>query len=119
MRPFLTAAWPCAILLILGSALQSPAVASSGAGRLEWPVLTRANFSSQIRLHPHVLLLATMPCEPSCPCLHLFSDEFHSRLGLVGYPRICLNPHVLGWIGVEHKLIYTPIYLNACGLRRI
>ncbi|CAD6212958.1 unnamed protein product [Miscanthus lutarioriparius] len=61
MRPFLTAAWPCAILLILASALQSPAVASSGAGRLEWQVLTRANFSSQIRLHPHVLLLATMP----------------------------------------------------------
>ncbi|XP_066374162.1 uncharacterized protein [Miscanthus floridulus] len=61
MRPFLTAAWPCAILLILGSALQPPAVASSGAGRLEWQVLTRANFSSQIRLHPHVLLLATMP----------------------------------------------------------
>ncbi|CAL4917235.1 unnamed protein product [Urochloa decumbens] len=63
MPRLLAAAWPCAILLLLAGALLSPAVASSGAaaGRPEWQVLNRANFSSQIRLHPHVLLLATMP----------------------------------------------------------
>nr|CAB3494374.1 unnamed protein product [Digitaria exilis] len=63
MRRLLAAAWPCAILLLLAGALRSAAVASSGAaaGRPEWQVLTRANFSSQIRLHPHVLLLVTMP----------------------------------------------------------
>jgi len=69
MRRLLAAAWPFAILLLLlAGALGSPAFASSGAaaGRPEWQILTRANFSSQIRLHPHVLLLATMPCEPSC-----------------------------------------------------
>ncbi|KAL6883760.1 hypothetical protein ACP4OV_011174 [Aristida adscensionis] len=61
----LAAAWPGALcLLVLASALQSPAAASSGgaaAGRTEWQVLTRANFSFQIRLHPHVLLVVTMP----------------------------------------------------------
>ncbi|CAN6287924.1 unnamed protein product [Urochloa humidicola] len=63
MRCLLAAAWPCAILLLLAGALRSPAVASSGAadGPPEWQVLTRANFSSQIRLHPHVVLLVTMP----------------------------------------------------------
>ena len=82
MRRLLAAAWPCAILLLLAGALRSPAFASSGAaaGRPEWQILTRANFSSQIRLHPHVLLLATMPCEPSCLCLPLMSDELPSHL---------------------------------------
>jgi hypothetical protein len=28
------------------------------------------------------------------------------------YPRMYLNPHVLEYIGVELKLIYTPIDLN-------
>jgi hypothetical protein len=63
-----------------------------------------------------------MPCEPSCPCLHLFSDEFHSRLGLVWIPS-CLPQSTrvgMDWgRTVELKLIYTPIHLNACGLRRI
>ncbi|XP_062200707.1 uncharacterized protein LOC133903374 isoform X2 [Phragmites australis] len=67
MRPLHAAAWPCALhhllLLLLACALQSPAATSSDAavGRAEWHVLTRANFSSQIRLHPHVLLVVTMP----------------------------------------------------------
>ncbi|KAF8672363.1 hypothetical protein HU200_049565 [Digitaria exilis] len=64
MRRLLAAAWPCAILLLLlAGALRSAAVATSGAAavRPEWQVLTRANFSSQIRLHPDVLLIVTMP----------------------------------------------------------
>ncbi|KAL6640917.1 hypothetical protein ACP70R_019098 [Stipagrostis hirtigluma subsp. patula] len=64
MRPLLAAARPCALLLfLLAGALQSPTAESSGAaaGRTEWQVVARANFSSQIRLHPHVLLLVTMP----------------------------------------------------------
>jgi hypothetical protein len=69
MLPLLGTAMPCAILFLLANALQAAAAAASpgaAAGHPEWQVLTRANFSSQIRLHPHVLLLATMPCEPYC-----------------------------------------------------
>lgn len=29
---------------------------------VEWQILTNLNFSSQIRLHPHILLLVTVPC---------------------------------------------------------
>ncbi|XP_006662455.3 uncharacterized protein LOC102721679 [Oryza brachyantha] len=64
MRLPLAAAWPLLLSLLAASRLPaSAAAASSGAtsGRAEWQVLTRANFSSQIRLHPHVLLIVTMP----------------------------------------------------------
>ncbi|RCV42430.1 hypothetical protein SETIT_9G215800v2 [Setaria italica] len=91
MLPLLATAWPCAILFLLASALQAPAAASPGAaaGRPEWQVLTRANFSSQIRLHPHVLLLATMPWYGESRALmadieHLVgSDEELGRLKLM------------------------------------
>uniref|UniRef100_A0A0E0M8Y9 Thioredoxin domain-containing protein n=1 Tax=Oryza punctata TaxID=4537 RepID=A0A0E0M8Y9_ORYPU len=63
MRPLLlAAAWP--LLSLLAASQLGASAASSGAaasGRAEWQVLTRANFSSQIRLHPHVLLVVTMP----------------------------------------------------------
>jgi hypothetical protein len=68
MCVLLARTWPCALLvLLLVCASQTPAAASSGAvaSRAEWQVLNRTNFSSQIRLHPHVLLVVTMPCEPS------------------------------------------------------
>lgn len=29
---------------------------------VEWQILTNLNFSSQIRLHPHILLLVAVPC---------------------------------------------------------
>ncbi|KAM0846539.1 hypothetical protein ACQ4PT_055608 [Festuca glaucescens] len=63
MRRLFAAAWPHLLISLLLVALQSKAVSSSGAtaGRPEWQVLTRTNFSSQIRLHPHVLLVVTMP----------------------------------------------------------
>uniref|UniRef100_A0ACD5TNU9 Uncharacterized protein n=2 Tax=Avena sativa TaxID=4498 RepID=A0ACD5TNU9_AVESA len=65
MRRLFAAAWPHLLtsLLLLLLALQSRAASSFSvtAGRSEWQVLTRTNFSSQIRLHPHVLLVATMP----------------------------------------------------------
>ncbi|KAG2537384.1 hypothetical protein PVAP13_9NG293200 [Panicum virgatum] len=91
MRRLLAAAWPCAILLLLAGALRSPAFASSGAaaGRPEWQILTRANFSSQIRLHPHVLVIATMPWYGESRALmadieHLVgSDEELGRLKLM------------------------------------
>ncbi|WVZ59371.1 hypothetical protein U9M48_009521 [Paspalum notatum var. saurae] len=92
MRPILAAAWQCAILhLLFSGALQSTPVASSRAAavRPEWQVLTRANFSSQIRLHPHVLLLATMPWYGESRSLmadieHLVvSDEELGRLKLM------------------------------------
>jgi hypothetical protein len=33
---------------------------SDGVG--EWQMLTKQNFSSQTRLHPHILLFVTVPC---------------------------------------------------------
>uniref|UniRef100_A0A0E0R0K0 Thioredoxin domain-containing protein n=1 Tax=Oryza rufipogon TaxID=4529 RepID=A0A0E0R0K0_ORYRU len=65
--PLLAAALPLLLSLLAASQLgasATAAAASSGAaasGRAEWQVLTRANFSSQIRLHPHILLVVTMP----------------------------------------------------------
>ncbi|KAL6187321.1 hypothetical protein ACLB2K_038721 [Fragaria x ananassa] len=35
----------------------------------EWHVLTKHNFSSQIRLHPHILLLVTLPWSGECRSL--------------------------------------------------
>ncbi|XP_044971284.1 uncharacterized protein LOC123431665 isoform X1 [Hordeum vulgare subsp. vulgare] len=63
MRRFFAAAWPHLFISFLLVAPQSKAASSFGAtaGHSEWQVLTRANFSSQIRLHPHVLLVVTMP----------------------------------------------------------
>uniref|UniRef100_A0A0D9XKU2 Thioredoxin domain-containing protein n=1 Tax=Leersia perrieri TaxID=77586 RepID=A0A0D9XKU2_9ORYZ len=64
----LAAAWPRLLsLLPLLAALRLAASASAAgdpgaaSGRAEWQVLTRANFSSQIRLHPYILLVVTMP----------------------------------------------------------
>ena len=37
-----------------------------------WNVLTKRNFSSQIRIHPHVLLMVTVPC--MCPIMFLFVE---------------------------------------------
>ncbi|CAL5427528.1 unnamed protein product [Camellia sinensis] len=34
---------------------------SSSSGVFEWEILTKRNFSSQIRLHPHLLLMVTVP----------------------------------------------------------
>ncbi|KAL7163096.1 hypothetical protein ACSBR2_039235 [Camellia fascicularis] len=34
---------------------------SSSSGVFEWEILTKRNFSSQIRLHPHILLMVTVP----------------------------------------------------------
>ncbi|KAL1197680.1 hypothetical protein V5N11_012338 [Cardamine amara subsp. amara] len=47
------------LLLIIFLAFVSVITSSSGHG--EWEILTEQNFSSQIRLHPHVLLFVTTP----------------------------------------------------------
>ena len=36
---------------------------------------------------------------------------------LFGCSRIHINPHVLGWVGVEIELNSIPIHSNTCGLR--
>lgn len=58
------------LLLLLLSALASiPAPASLATpdpepgGFPEWKLVTKQNFSSQIRHHPHILLLVTLPCK--------------------------------------------------------
>uniref|UniRef100_A0ACD5U608 Uncharacterized protein n=1 Tax=Avena sativa TaxID=4498 RepID=A0ACD5U608_AVESA len=59
MGRLFAAAWPHLLTALLLVALQSSFGAATG--RPEWQVLTRTNFSSQIRVHPHVLLVVTMP----------------------------------------------------------
>ncbi|KAK6160518.1 hypothetical protein DH2020_003899 [Rehmannia glutinosa] len=34
---------------------------SGGGAKVQWQILNRSNYSSQIRLHPHLLLLVTVP----------------------------------------------------------
>ncbi|XVF66975.1 hypothetical protein PTKIN_Ptkin10aG0082900 [Pterospermum kingtungense] len=47
------------ISIILLASLSPVDCASDGVG--EWQILTEQNFSSQIRLHPHILLFVTVP----------------------------------------------------------
>ncbi|XP_030482148.2 uncharacterized protein LOC115699075 isoform X2 [Cannabis sativa] len=42
-------------------AASSPILDSKSDARGEWQLLTKLNFSSQIRLHPHILLIVTLP----------------------------------------------------------
>ncbi|XP_019262201.1 PREDICTED: uncharacterized protein LOC109240038 [Nicotiana attenuata] len=52
------------ILLLLPAAaflLPGAADSSSGQSLVEWEILSKLNYSSQIRLHPHLLLLVTVP----------------------------------------------------------
>ncbi|OMP06446.1 hypothetical protein COLO4_08119 [Corchorus olitorius] len=47
------------ISIVLLASLAAVDCASGGGG--EWQILTKQNFSSQIHLHPHMLLLVTVP----------------------------------------------------------
>ncbi|KAH0698495.1 hypothetical protein KY284_012710 [Solanum tuberosum] len=56
------------LLLILASAaflLADGAEAGSSNSLVQWQILSKLNHSSQIRLHPHLLLLVTVPCNPT------------------------------------------------------
>ncbi|XP_075082703.1 uncharacterized protein LOC107779487 isoform X2 [Nicotiana tabacum] len=51
------------LLLLPAAAFLLPGAAESGSGQslVEWEILSKLNYSSQIRLHPHLLLLVTVP----------------------------------------------------------
>ncbi|XP_062112961.1 uncharacterized protein LOC133824112 [Humulus lupulus] len=49
------------ISICLASSSSPPTVDSKSDGLGEWQLLTKLNFSSQIRLHPHILLFVTLP----------------------------------------------------------
>ncbi|KAH0716611.1 hypothetical protein KY290_012890 [Solanum tuberosum] len=56
------------LLLILASAaflLADGAEAGSSNSLVQWQIISKLNYSSQIRLHPHLLLLVTVPCNPT------------------------------------------------------
>lgn len=66
--------WPLLLLVLLhlspsvaasaGAAAAAAAKASAQPeSRPEWETLTKRNYSSQIRLHPNVLLMVTVPCK--------------------------------------------------------
>lgn len=51
-------------VVVVAALLASLVVESNASERIgDWQMLTRQNFSSQIRLHPHILLLVTLPCK--------------------------------------------------------
>ncbi|PON63607.1 Thioredoxin-like fold containing protein [Trema orientale] len=50
-----------ACCICLAASSSSAAVDSKSDGVGEWQLLTRLNFSSQIRLYPHILLMVTLP----------------------------------------------------------
>ncbi|GAB2234171.1 hypothetical protein Droror1_Dr00003409 [Drosera rotundifolia] len=53
------------VILMMMSAIavesESVSGSGSGSGRFEWRRVTAKNFSSQIRIHPHVLLIVAVP----------------------------------------------------------
>lgn len=46
-----------------------PIVTPSSDEPAKWEIVTKQNFSSLIRIHPHALLVVTLPCKPSDYCL--------------------------------------------------
>lgn len=49
-------------LILLSSAAAVDSNSDDGGGcSIEWKILTKKNFSSQIRLHPHLLVMVTVP----------------------------------------------------------
>ncbi|XP_028119984.1 uncharacterized protein LOC114317458 [Camellia sinensis] len=48
-------------LIVQAAIDSSESNGSSSSGVFEWEILTKRNFSSQIRLHPHLLLMVTVP----------------------------------------------------------
>lgn len=57
MKTTLAVIFSCVLVSSLALGSQS----QSGERSSQWQILTKANFSSQIRLHPHLLLLITVP----------------------------------------------------------
>ena len=57
--------------------------------------------------------------EAKVPALVHYEGAWHPRQtkALFGCSRIRINPHVLGWIGVDLELNSTLIHSNTCGLR--
>ncbi|KAL2329123.1 hypothetical protein Fmac_022550 [Flemingia macrophylla] len=49
------------LLTVLAVATASLSLLPSSSSQSQWQILTKHNFSSQIRLHPHLLLLVTLP----------------------------------------------------------
>lgn len=48
-------------VFVVAIASLSLIIAGSSSSQFQWQILTKHNFSSQIRLHPHLLLLVTLP----------------------------------------------------------
>ncbi|XP_019413697.1 PREDICTED: uncharacterized protein LOC109325662 isoform X3 [Lupinus angustifolius] len=67
------------IILIAALAITATSSSSSSSSSFaEWEILTKHNFSSQIRLHPHILLLLTLPW--SGESRSLMKDLSHSLI---------------------------------------
>lgn len=64
------------ILSLSSGSIQTVDSESQGSREVEWQILTKLNFSYQIRLHPHILLLVTVPCN-TLSVLIVGTDEFY------------------------------------------
>ena len=75
----------------------------------------RARICCQIDIQIHISQLDA-PVPPLVSCV---STRIKIHQALFGCSRIRINPHMLGWIGVEIELNSTSIHSNTCGLKWI
>lgn len=69
-------------------------------------------FDHHCRVTTKTYILTELPT----PCLSYFAK--HSPCwSLFGCSQICINAHVLGWIGVEFELNSIEIHPHTCRLR--
>lgn len=69
MSKFSLIIFTLAIIITPSSPSSSTVDSESDGGIGQWRILTKQNFSSQIRLHPHILLVVSVPCKLPSLCL--------------------------------------------------
>ncbi|XP_022148074.1 uncharacterized protein LOC111016835 isoform X2 [Momordica charantia] len=103
-------------LVVVAALLASLAFKSNASETIgEWQILTKHNFSSQIRLHPHILLLVTLPWSGESRALmrdiaHLIENkkESYSSLKLMFMYRNTekMLVHAIGATSEETNVIF-------------
>ena len=91
--------------------------AAHGVGK--WRAVTTVDAALERCLRHHATSRRP-PANPLCPPVlrdHLGWRGGFFNKALFGCSRIRINPHVLGWIGLELELNFTTIHYNTCGLR--
>ncbi|KAG5619649.1 hypothetical protein H5410_004867 [Solanum commersonii] len=100
------------LLLILASAaflLADGAEAGSSNSLVQWQIISKLNYSSQIRLHPHLLLLVTVPWETNN---HIFLHcKFTAQIW-----NLFLNITSMNWTMPEHTSDLLSYWIRRGGM---